>query len=209
MRAAAPALAAGAVWVQLGTVGPAAIGELARAAEEYGLVLYDAPVQGTRQPAENGQLVVLAAGPEGQRAVVEPVFAAIGSRTVWVAEEPGAASRLKLAVNGLVFALTHGTAESLALAEGLGVDPALVVEAVTGGPLDSAFFQGKARAMLADDYTTAFSVDNSVKDARLLTEAAEAAGVRADLAAAGLARFRRAAERGHGAKDMAASRLAG
>lgn len=210
MAAAAPALAEGAVWVQLSTVGAEEIDELARLADGYGLVLYDAPVQGTRQPAENGALVVLASGP---RTAGEPlelarlVFDAIGSRTVWVSDEPGAASRLKLALNSLVFALTHGAAESLALAEALGVDPALVVDAVAGGPLDSPFFQAKAAAIRAGDYTASFSVSNSVKDAELVVAAAESAGVAADVGAAGLARFRRAADAGHGDKDMAASYL--
>ncbi|MFI8931023.1 NAD(P)-dependent oxidoreductase [Streptomyces sp. NPDC053474] len=208
MEAAAPGLAPGTVWVQLSTVGVAAATDLAGFAERHGLVLYDAPVQGTKQPAENGQLVVLAAGPRAGRERAEPVFDAIGSRTVWVSEEHGAASRLKLALNGFVFALTHGAAESLALAEGLGVDPALVVDVIAGGPLDSPFFRAKAAAMLAGDHAPSFSVANAAKDARLVVEAARSAGVPVDVTAAGLRRFERAAEAGHGDKDMAASHLA-
>ncbi|MGA4843345.1 NAD(P)-dependent oxidoreductase [Streptomyces sp. G45] len=208
MEAAAPGLAEGAVWAQLSTVGVPAADDLAHLADRHGLVLYDAPVLGTKQPAELGRLVVLAAGPRAQRGRVEPVFDAIGSRTLWVAEESGAASRLKLALNGFVFALNHGAAESLALAEGLGVDPALVVEAIAGGPLDSPYVQAKAAAMLAGDYATSFSVDNAVKDTRLVVDAAAAAGVAVDLAEAGLRRFQRAADAGHGDQDMAASYLA-
>ncbi|MFC9330742.1 NAD(P)-dependent oxidoreductase [Kitasatospora sp. NPDC057015] len=209
VEAAAPALAKGAVWVQLSTVGVEAIGELAGFAERHGLVFYDAPVQGTRQPAENGQLVIIASGPTDRREDARQVFDAIGSRTVWIGEESGAASRLKLALNSLVFALTHGTAESLAIARGLGIDPALVVDVVTGGPLDSKYFQLKAAAILAGDYSTSFSVSNSVKDARLVVDAAEEAGVKVDGTAAGLRRFQRALDEGHGDKDMAASYLAG
>ncbi|WP_397892055.1 NAD(P)-dependent oxidoreductase [Streptomyces aurantiacus] len=212
MEAAAPGLAEGVVWVQLSTVGVDAIDELAKFADERGLVLYDAPVLGTKQPAENAQLVVLASGPRaaGEHAeAARLVFDAIGGRTLWVSDEPGAASRLKLALNSYVFTLTHGAAESLALAKGFGLDPALVVEAIAGGPLDSAYFRAKTAAMLADDYATSFSVSNSVKDAELVVAAAESVGVAADVGAAGLRRFRRAAEAGHGDKDMAASYLAG
>nr|WP_268257391.1 NAD(P)-dependent oxidoreductase [Streptomyces longispororuber] len=208
MEAAAPALAPGTVWIQLSTVGADAVGDLVDLAARHGLVLYDAPVQGTKQPAENGQLVVLAAGPAAGRDRAQAVFDAIGSRTVWVSQEPGAASRLKLALNSYVFALTHGAAESLALAEGLGVDPALVVDVIAGGPLDSPFFRAKAAAMLAGAYDPSFSVANAAKDARLVVAAAGAAGVPVDVTAAGLRRFERAAAAGHGAKDMAASRLA-
>ncbi|MFJ6650508.1 NAD(P)-dependent oxidoreductase [Streptomyces sp. NPDC091290] len=209
MEAAVSGLAKGTVWVQLSTVGVTAVEELAWFARQHGLVFYDAPVQGTKQPAENGQLVILASGPQDGRVDAQAVFDAIGSKTVWVSEEAGAGSRLKVALNSLVFALTHGAAESLSLAKALGVDPQLVVDVVTGSPLDSKFFQGKSAAILAGDYTTAFSVANSVKDAHLLVEAAVRAGVRVDVTTASLQRFQRAFELGHGSKDMAASYLAG
>src|SRR5690606_26575804 len=78
MQAAAPALDKGSVWVQLSTVGIEGIDTLATLAEQHGLVFYDAPVQGTRQPAELGQLIILASGPIEQRQVVQPVFDATG-----------------------------------------------------------------------------------------------------------------------------------
>ena len=208
MRAAAPALVKGAAWLQLSTVGIAGIDILAALAKQHGLVFYDAPVQGTRQPAELAQLIVLASGPIEQRPAVQPVFDAIGKRTLWVSEKIGAGSRLKLALNNWAFALTHGLAESLALAKGLGVDPGAVVDVVTGGPMDSGYFQAKAAAMLKEDYAASFSISNAVKDARLVVDAATQAGVQVDAAQGGLRRFERAWDAGHGDKDMAASYLA-
>jgi 3-hydroxyisobutyrate dehydrogenase len=208
MKEAAAGLSPGTIWLQMSTVGPEATEQLAAFAREQGLVFYDAPVQGTRQPAEQGMLVILASGPTAVRSKVRPLFDAIGKRTVWVSEQAGASSRLKLALNSWAFALTHGIAESLALARALDVDPALVVDVVKGGPMDSAYFQIKAAAILAEDYSTSFSVANAVKDAQLIVEAAEKAGLRADVAAAGLQRFRRALDAGHSDKDMAASFLA-
>ncbi|WP_036998028.1 NAD(P)-dependent oxidoreductase [Pseudomonas chlororaphis] len=208
MQAAAPALSKGTLWLQLSTVGIEDTAMLATFAAEHDLVFYDAPVQGTRQPAEQGQLIILASGPAAARADVQPVFDAIGKRTLWVSEQVGASSRLKLALNSWVFALTHGIAESIAIAKGLGVDPALVVDVVKDGPLDSGYFRLKAAAILADDYSTSFSIANAVKDARLVVDAALQAGVRVDAAQAGLSRFERALEAGHGDKDMAASYLA-
>lgn len=151
--------------------------------------------------------MVLASGPSVEREVVQPVFDAIGKRTVWVSHQPGASSRLKLALNTWAFALTHGVAESLAIAVALGVDPSLMIDVVKGGPMDSGYFQIKAAAILADDYTTSFSVENAVKDSQLVVEAAEKMGVKVDTAKAGLHRFQRALEAGHGDKDMAASYL--
>ncbi|GHE92706.1 dehydrogenase [Amycolatopsis deserti] len=196
----------GAVWVQLGTVGTG-IDDLRVLAEKSGLVLVDAPVQGTRQPAEQGTLVVMAAAEPAVRPTVEPLFDVLGSRTLWVSDSPGAASRLKLALNVWVAALTHGVAESLAVAQALGLDPALVVDVVTGGPMDSGFFQGKSAAALKGDFTPSFTVTNSIKDAELVLAAA-GGSVPLTLTAAALDRWRLAQAQGHGGKDMIASYLA-
>lgn len=206
--AAAPGLAPGTIWLQLSTVGVAAIDALAAQAERLGLVFYDAPVLGTRQPAEQGQLVVLGAGPVDRRSVVQPILDAIGKKTIWTADRAGASSRLKLALNAWVLLLTHGAAESLSLAQALGVDPALLFEAVAGGPLDCGYLHAKGKAMLAGDFAPSFSVENGAKDAQLVIDAATAAGVQVDLAAAGLERFRRVIAAGHGDADIAASFLA-
>ncbi|BFO19361.1 hypothetical protein SHKM778_57490 [Streptomyces sp. KM77-8] len=83
MRRAASALRPGTVWAQSTTAGLEDVAELAAFADAHGLPFYDAPVLGTRQPAEAGQLVVLAAGPAEGRNTVAPVFDAVGARTVW------------------------------------------------------------------------------------------------------------------------------
>ncbi|OLP58894.1 3-hydroxyisobutyrate dehydrogenase [Xaviernesmea oryzae] len=207
VAAALPEIARDTVWLQLSTVGLSATEALADLAVKHGLVFYDAPVQGTRQPAEQGKLVILASGPESNRDTAQQVFDAISQRTIWVSDQPGASSRLKLALNAFVFALTHGTAETLAIAKALGIEPALVVNAITGGPLDSGYFQAKSAAMLNGDYSTSFSVDNGVKDANLVLDALAGTDFQADLAEAGLNRFRRAGDAGHGGKDIAASFL--
>ena len=121
------------VWLQCTTAGLGGLESLAELRREYQLTFVDAPVLGTRQPAESGQLLVLAAGPSDERAALTPVLDAVGSRTVWVGEEPGAATRLKLVCNSWVLAVTNGTAEALALAKGLGVDPQNFLDAVAGG----------------------------------------------------------------------------
>ncbi|MEV5378534.1 NAD(P)-dependent oxidoreductase [Streptomyces nondiastaticus] len=207
MRAAAPGLRPGTVWAQSSTVGLEGFDGLVAFAREHGLVLVDAPVLGTKQPAEEGKLTVLAAGPEEARKALEPVFEAVGSRTVWLGDDAsgGTATRLKLVINSWVLAVTHGTAEALALAEGLGVDPAGFLDAVAGGPLDMGYLRAKAGLILGGDLTPSFTTATAEKDARLIVAAGERAGVRMDVAAAGAERFRRAAEQGHGEEDMAAS----
>ncbi|MFB9472838.1 NAD(P)-dependent oxidoreductase [Nonomuraea salmonea] len=210
VTAAAPGLRAGQVWAQMSTVGVAAVGRLAALAGRHGLTFVDAPVQGTRQPAEQGKLVILAAGPEPARQVLEPVFGAVGQRTLWLSGDgaDGAGTRLKMATVSVGISMTAVVAEALALAKGLGLDPDLVRQVISGGPMDSPYFQAKSKAILEGDFAPSFSVRNAEKDTRLIVEAGESAGVRLDVVAASGERFRRAEAQGHGDEDMAATYFA-
>jgi 3-hydroxyisobutyrate dehydrogenase len=110
-----------AVWLQMSTIGIDGTRRCERLAERDGLSFVDAPVLGTKQPAEQGALVILASGPADLRERLVPVFEAVGKRTMWVGEA-GKGTRLKLALNAWVVALVEGAAETLALAEELGLD---------------------------------------------------------------------------------------
>lgn len=209
VRSAAPGLRSGTIWMQSTTAGVEGLPPLQQLAREYGLVFVDAPVLGTRQPAEEGQLVMLVAGPEEAVAGLEPVLGAVGGRTIRAGAEPGDASRLKLVCNSWVLTVTHGVAEALSLADGLGVRPDDFLDAIGGGPLDMGYLRAKSEVIRSGDYTPSFAVSTAEKDARLIVAAGEQAGVRLDVTEAGAERFRRAAERGHGDEDMAASYYAG
>lgn len=212
MDQAAPGLRAGAAWVQSTTVALEAVDELAGFAREHDMAFFDAPVLGTRQPAEAGQLLVLAAGPHEARATVAPVFDAVGMRTMWTGADgaAGSATRLKLVANSWVLAVTNAAGEALALAQVLGVDPQDFFDAIAGGPLDMAYLHAKAALILEDRWSPAsFAVDTAAKDARLIVEAGQQHGVHLDVAAAGSRRLERAAAQGHGNQDMAAAYYAG
>ncbi|MFD6532438.1 NAD(P)-dependent oxidoreductase [Streptomyces sp. NPDC060184] len=211
MRQAAPALRSGTAWVQSTTVGVDDVETLAAFADEHGLVFFDAPVLGTRQPAEAGQLLVLAAGPAERRAAVAPVLDAVGARTVWTGENgaDGGATRLKLVANSWVIAATTATGEALALSKALGVNPQDFFDAIAGGPLDMGYLRAKSALILDDRLEPAsFAVTTAEKDARLIVEAGQRHGVRLDGAAASADRFARAAAQGHGHEDMAAAYFA-
>ncbi|MEU5519876.1 NAD(P)-dependent oxidoreductase [Streptomyces sp. NPDC047860] len=208
MRRAAPALRPGTVWAQSTTVGIEDVPELAGFAGEHGLLFYDAPVLGTRQPAEAGLLTVLAAGPVEGRDRVTPVFDAVGARTVWTGEDAAAAgaTRLKLVANSWVVAATAAVGETLALAKALDVAPDGFFDLIAGGPLDMGYLRAKAGLILEGRLSPAqFAVTTAAKDARLIVRAGEQHGVRLDVAAASAERLERAAARGHGEEDMAAA----
>ncbi|WP_027927363.1 NAD(P)-dependent oxidoreductase [Amycolatopsis benzoatilytica] len=197
------ALSPGTAWLQTSTVGIDWIGRLSEAAAAAGVPFVDCPVMGTKVPAEQAQLQVLAAGPEELRDRATPVFDAIGSRTRWLGAEPGIATRLKIVMNAWILTLTNGTGESLALARALGVDPELFFDVMAGTGFDVPYARMKGPMMLAGDYPASFPASLAAKDARLVVEAA---GDQIDVAgaAAALAHLEAAVERGHGDDDMAA-----
>jgi 3-hydroxyisobutyrate dehydrogenase len=160
-----------AVWLQMSTIGIAGTERCAQLAAHGGVAFVDAPVLGTRQPAEEGKLSILASGPPDLRPRLEPVFGVLGGKTIWLGEA-GGGTRLKLVVNTWVLTVVEGGAETIALAEGLGLDPALIFEALDGGALDLPYLRLKGKAMIERDFTPAFRLALAAKDASLAAAAA-------------------------------------
>ena len=206
MEQARASLAPGAVWVQQSTVGVEGSDRLVALARDLGIAYVDAPVLGTRKPAEDGALVVLASGPQDVRERVTPVFDAIGSRTLWLGAA-GEASRLKLAANAWVITLVEGIAESLALTRSLGLDPHLFLQAVAGGAMDAPYVQLKGTAMIEGDFAPSFSIDGAAKDGDLIVAAARGAGVELAVVEAARDHLARARAAGHGGQDVSATYL--
>ena len=173
-------------------------------AAEHGARYLDAPVLGTRQPAEEGRLIVLAAAPAPVRDAIAPVFDAIGTRTVWVSERPGDGTRLKLVANSWVGTIVAATAQAIALAQGFGLDPQLFLDTVRGSGVDAVYLHVKGQAMIAGEFPPAFTVHGAIKDTGLIADAMRETGTDAALMDAVRQQFRKAAESGHGEQDMAA-----
>lgn len=159
------------IWLQMSTIGEEATDWCTGLAGRYGVGFVDAPVLGTREPAEKGQLVVLESGPEEARPRVQPVFDAVGHRTIR-AGQAGAGTRLKLVANSWVLAVVEAGAETIALAAGLGLDPALFFQAIQDGPLDLPYLRVKAQAIAERDFSPSFRLKLAAKDAALVTDAA-------------------------------------
>ena len=200
-------LADDAVWLQQSTVGVEGDARLAELAGSLGVTYVDAPVLGTKKPAEDGALVVLASGPSSTRSVLDPVLEAIGSRTIWVGEEAGAGSRLKLVANAWVATVLEGIADSLGLARALGLDPQLFLDAVKGGAMDAPYVQLKGGMMLEGSFEPAFALGGVLKDVELILAAADGAGFEMGPLHGVRDHVARAVEAGHGDKDMAATWL--
>ena len=195
-------LAEGGIWIQTSTVGTKAE-RLAKIAKESGVTYVDAPVLGTKQPAEQGQLIVLASGPSESQEKCGPVFDAIGSKTLWLGDA-GSGSKLKLVVNNWIVGLLGTLAETISFARATGVDPNDFLETIEGGPLNLPYAQMKGQMMIDEDFPTSFSTKLARKDVGLVLEAAGAEGLHLTLAEAVAARFDGAINAGHGEEDMAA-----
>jgi 3-hydroxyisobutyrate dehydrogenase len=196
------ALGPDAVWLQASTVGVQGIRQIAEQAGDAALL--DAPMLGTKQPAEQGNLVPLVSGESTLIDRAKPVLEAIGTRSVVAGDRVGDASALKLACNAWVLSITAATAQSLALAAAMDVDPAKFLDAIGGGPADSQYAQLKGKMMLAGDFTTAFGLDGGRKDLALIAAAAGTAGVREELLQGVIRYFDAASANGHGEDDLAA-----
>ena len=191
------------VWLQMSTVGADGHERLARVADERGVFYVDAPVLGTKKPAEQGQLVVLASGPEEVRERSQPIFDAVAANVLWLGLA-GAGSRLKLVTNNWIVGILGVLAETISLAEATGVDPSQFLQVIEDGPLGLPYAQMKGQMMIEEEYPTSFSASLARKDASLVLDAAQASGLRLPMTEAAATHFDEAIDAGHGEEDMAA-----
>src|SRR3954454_3880127 len=182
------------VWWQASTIGLEWVEKLGP--------FVDGPVMGTRQPAENGALTVLASGPGRER--LGEVFEPVSAKVIDCGDEVGAATRMKLVGNAWVLGLVEALAETIALAEGLGVDPRAFLAMIDGGPMFAPYAKLKGEAIIERNFEPSFPLALAAKDAGLIAEAAP------DLPLPKLIRDQmlKATEAGHGEEDMAATFLA-
>ena len=167
------ALAPGAIWAQMSTIGVAGTDRVVAmaGAQRPDVMLLDAPVSGSKDPAEHGQLTIFASGPDEARARVAPLFDALGQRTIWVGEA-GTGTRLKLVNNTWLAFVAEAVATSVALARRLGLETETVVDALGGGPLVSTWQAAKLRRIADGEFSAQFALSLALKDVHLALQAA-------------------------------------
>jgi 3-hydroxyisobutyrate dehydrogenase len=159
----------GTVWLQMSSVGATEADQLTRAADEHGVTIVDAPVSGSTHPAHEGQLTILASGPDSAREAVAPIFDALASRVLWVGAA-GMGSRLKLAANHWMITMVAALAESMHLCQAMGLDQQHFVALLDDGPLGSVYAMQKLDEMRRHDYPAGFPVRLALKDLELVGE---------------------------------------
>lgn len=208
MRSALPEMPDEAVWLQMSTVGVDWSKRLVAAAAARDVAYVDAPVMGSRPQAEDGSLMPLVSGPAEARDRVTPLLEALSRRIMWLGDEPGVASALKLVANQWTLVATELLAETLALAEGLELDPRLFFDLISGASFDMEYAHWKGDKMLSQNFEAAFTLRLGRKDLALAVQAAEGAGLDPALAEVTHARFGLATELGHGDEDSSATYMA-
>ncbi len=159
------------IWLQMSSVGAAEADQLTQVADAHAITLIDAPVSGSTHPAEEGQLTILASGPDSARTVLEPVFAALASRVMWVGNA-GMGSRLKLATNHWMISSVAALAESMHLCQTMELNQQHFIDLLDGGPLGSVYASQKLDEMRRHEYPTGFPVRLALKDLQLVREIA-------------------------------------
>jgi 3-hydroxyisobutyrate dehydrogenase len=167
------ALAPGAIWAQMSTIGVAGIDRVAAMvrSERPDVMLLDAPVSGSRDPAERGELTIFASGPAEARPRVDLLFGALGQRTFWVGEA-GAGTRLKLVNNTWLAFATEAVAASVALGHRLGLATATMADALGSSSLVSPWQAAKLRRIADDEFSAQFALSLALKDVHLALQAA-------------------------------------
>jgi 3-hydroxyisobutyrate dehydrogenase len=205
-RGVLDAMAPGAVWAQMGTIGVDATADLdaAVATKRPDVHFVDAPVSGSKAPAEAGQLEVLASGPEAARTPLDPIFSLLSRRVLWLGPA-GAGTRMKLVLNTWLAFEVEAAAEASALAAHFGIASDVLSDVLVDSPLVSPLAAAKLGKIQSADDQPEFTLGWALKDLELAETAAGAD--RIPVAGAISERWRKLAERGYGGLDVSAARL--
>ncbi|MBN9155356.1 MAG: NAD(P)-dependent oxidoreductase [Microbacterium sp.] len=194
-------LVRGRTLVNMGTVSPGFARGLADEVEAAGGEYVEAPVSGSRVPAENGELVAMAAGHPQPLAGVVPLLAPLCAQVATCGVVPGGIT-MKLAVNVFLISVVTGLAESFHFAEAHGLDPALLRGVLDAGQMSSPISRVKTAKLVADDLTPQAAISDVLMNAELVVRAARAAAISSPLLDVSRDLYAEAVAAGDGGIDM-------
>ncbi len=195
----------GTIVANMGTISPYETKELAGRVKDAGGVFVDAPVSGSKKPAEDGTLIVLAGGTKKALAAMKPAFLAMGKKIVHCGPA-GSGTAMKMSVNLLLGVMLEGLAEALVLGRRQGLDPDLVLQTILDGPLACPLFAMKKDMLTSGTYPAQFPLTHMAKDMRFVVAAARGSGTLAPVAVAAARQYLLAEDKGLGKADAAAIR---
>lgn len=189
--------------INMSTVSPAYTRDLHDRLKKQNIVLLDAPVSGSKEPARNGSLVILASGPREVVEMFTPVLLKMGKKVIYCGAA-GAASSMKMVVNLLVCTMISGLSEALTLGEGCGLSRETILETISAGPLGCGLFSMKADMLAAGEYPVQFPFKHMYKDLNFILETAGETGTKARIGETLKALYEEGMARGLAELDFAA-----
>lgn len=190
-------------YIDMSTVDDATAREIAAAIIGKGGRFLEAPVSGTKKPAEDGTLVILAAGDESLYNEAGPAFDKLGKKRVFLGPV-GQGARMKLVVNMIMGSMMVALSEGIALGLKGDLDGHQILDVIEAGAMACPMFKGKGPMLLSDEASTSFPLKHMQKDLRLAVALSEELGQSLHAATAANEVFKRANIAGHGDDDIAA-----
>lgn len=196
-------ISAGKCFVDMSTVDEATTKEIGAAIVAAGGRYLEGPVSGSKGPAQQGKLVILAAGDKALQEEAQPCFDVMGKRTFFLGEV-GAGARMKLVINMVMGINMVALSEGLALGTKAGLDEASIMDVISEAAIACPMYAMKGPKMLARDFATAFPLKHQEKDVRLAVELADQVGQSLPLASAAHEAYKAASADGRGDEDFSA-----
>ncbi|MCL4501504.1 MAG: NAD(P)-dependent oxidoreductase [Deltaproteobacteria bacterium] len=191
------------VFINMSSVSPAFTLELGKQLAPTAIRLIDAPVSGTKKPAEDAQLVILASGNQKRVQDLEPLFLTMGKKVVYCGKT-GQGSMMKMFINLLLGVMMEGFAEALNFGRLGGLDLEAMLEVVAAGAMNAPMFQVKAPNIRDKNYPPAFPLKHLAKDAKFVLDTAYELGAPVPAGQMLLHLYRLGVARGWGDEDISA-----
>ena len=200
---AAEAFEPGKVFINMSSVAPSFTKEMAVQVTASGAAFIDAPVSGTKKPAEEGTLVILAGGKQERIKELEPLFLTMGQKVIYCGRA-GQGSMMKMFINLLLGVMMEGFAEALNFGRLGGLDFDAMLETVSSGAMNAPMFQVKAANLREKNYPPAFPLKHLAKDCKFVLDTAYELGAPVPVGQVLLHLYRLGWAKGWGDEDISA-----
>ncbi len=192
-----------AIWIDCSTVNPSFSMDMSKKAYGYGIRFMDAPVAGTKQPAQNGELTFFVGGNKKDFDEVRPILEKMGKKIVHLGE-CGKGTSMKMIVNLMLGAAMASFSEALVLGKSLGFDKETIFNILLGGPVTAPYLSAKKEKFIKNNYETDFPLKWMHKDLQLISDTADETKVTLPTTSAVKEIFAMAKQQGFGELDFSA-----
>jgi|EP00927_Polykrikos_kofoidii_P060986 3-hydroxyisobutyrate dehydrogenase-like beta-hydroxyacid dehydrogenase len=198
------ALSPGKMIIDCATLTPQRMQWMAAESKAKGALFLEAPVSGSKAPAEAGQLIFLAAGDEAVNIAAAQDLEAMGKATFFLGTEVGAGSQMKIVVNMVMGIQLNAVGEGVALAEACGLPTDKLFDVLNLGAMASPLIKMKGSGMINKEFPPAFPLKHAQKDMRFAVQLGDEKGMALPVCASSNEQYKKARHMGYGDGDFSA-----